>query len=263
MRTLHRRNSLILIICLVAVIPAAGCSHLPISEEGVWTDPLPETITVKEAARVERTWYGKGLAPFVFTVFGGARTGLEWNEGRDLRGTEVLRMIPYIGLLSIPYWCYEALSEKTMQRVANQSGVDGRRQKKYEAIIERLDREGRTQEAEYLRIHSPFDPANHPPNPLAKMPKENLDGFWNNMKMVYLELLVSHRITLERSEGRGMRKLEYWHPFLVTRVYEAFEAAFGRKMEDIAEKARLDEAWLPKESGVTVVQKSVSEGVSA
>ncbi|PIW65423.1 MAG: hypothetical protein COW12_01945 [Candidatus Omnitrophica bacterium CG12_big_fil_rev_8_21_14_0_65_45_16] len=245
------------------IILTAGCSHLPVSEKGVWTGALPDSITVKEAARVERPWYGKGVAPFVITVLSGARVGLEWNEGRNMRASEVIRMVPYIGLLSLPYWCYEVVSEHTMQQVANDSGIDKTRQRKYEAVIKRLEQDGRSEEAEYLKGHSPFDLANHPPNPLAKMPKENLDGFWNNTKMLVIDLLVSHRITLERTEGRGLRKLEYWHPLYVTRIYEAFEAAFGRKMEDIAEKARLDEAWLPKEAGVVAVQKSVLEGVAA
>lgn len=171
--------------------------------------------------------------------------GLEYNEGRNLRATEYIRGIPMVGLLTVPYWCYEALSERTMQRVANDKRLDKNRKRKYRAIIKRLIHDGRTKEAEYLQIHTPFDPVNHPPNPLARMPKENLDGFKNNMKIMAVDLFLGHHVALERNESRGVRKLEYWHPLILTRIWEAFEAAFGHRMEDIAENAHLDETWLP------------------
>ncbi len=220
---------------------------MPVSEEGVWTGPLPDNITVKEAAHVNRPWYGKGLAPFLLTIMSGSRVGVEWNEGRGVRLSELFRGIPIAGYLVIPYFCFEAFSEKTMQNVANKNGIDKHRQQKYEAIIARLDRDGRIKEAESLRSHNPFDPANHPRNPLAKMPKENLDGFGNNMKIAFIDLFVGHRNALERNESRGLRKLEIGHPIFITRIWESFEAAFGRRMEDIADKENLDTEWLPGE----------------
>ena len=232
----------------LSVLFFVSCAPLPISEDGLWTGPLPDEISVKEAARIQRPWYGRGLAPFLLTLFAGSRTGLEWNEGRNVRATELIRSLPYVGLVVVPYWCYEALSEQTMQSVANESGIDENRQRKYEAIVKRLVQDGRTEEAEYLGSHSPFDPNNHPPDPAARMPEGSLDGFWNNMKIGYVELLIGHREALERNESRGLRTLEYWHPLYVTRIWEAFQAASGDRMEDIAEDEHLDETWLPKDS---------------
>lgn len=133
-----------------------------------------------------------------------------------------------------------------MQVVVNKKKMDARRKRKYEAIIKRLEQDGRTAEADYLKVHDPFNPTNHPPNPLAKMPKKNLNGFKGNVKTLWVELAIGHRNTLERIESRGVRKLEYWHPLILTRIYEAFEAGAGRRMGDIAAKEHLDERWLPK-----------------
>jgi hypothetical protein len=234
----------ILASLLVAAF-SVGCAHLPIDKRGAWNGPLPDPVTVKEAARVERPWYGKAVAPFALTLISGSRIGLEYNEGRNVRATEIIRGIPYLGYTIIPYWCWEALTKKQMQPVANKSGIDKRREQKYAAIIKRLERDGRCEEAEYLQTHSPFDPANHPPNPLAQIPGTELQGTWNKTKVFYFEMAIGHRPTLERNESRGLRKLEYWHPLILTRIWEAFEAGAGKRMEDIAEAERLDERWLP------------------
>lgn len=238
---------------LVSVF-SIGCTHLPIAKDGAWRGSLPEAVTVKEAARVDRPWYGKAAAPFAITLIAGSRTGLEYNEGRDLRPAEYIKGIPFVGLITLPYFCWESLSKKSMQRVANQ-GMDKRRQRKYEAIIKRLEQEGRMNEADFLKVHSPFDPANHPPNPSARMPKQNLNGVWGIAKTLWVELAIGHRESLERNESRGVRKLEYWHPLLLTRIWEAFEAGAGRNMEDIAEKEHLDVRWLPELKAQTVTDQ--------
>lgn len=186
------------------------------------------------------------LFSFVITLFSGSRVGMEYNEGRIVRRTEYIRGIPYAGLVVLPYFCYESLKKETMQGVANAKGIDRRRERKYHAIIQRLEQDARTEEAAYLKGHNPFDPANHPPNPLARMPRENLKGTKGVIKTLWVELAIGHRNSLERDESRGVRKLEYWHPLILTRIYEAFEAGAGRRMEDIAEKEHLDERWLPK-----------------
>lgn len=229
---------------LLTILLASGCAHLPIDQKGIWTGPLPQQITVKEAARISPPWYGKVAAPFLLTLFSGSRVGLEYNEGRIVRATEYVRGVPYVGMVVVPYFCYESLTKETMQGVADVKGIDRRRERKYRAIIERLELDGRTEESTYLQAHNPFDPANHPPNPLARMPLENLKGTGGIIKTLWVELGIGHRNSLERNESRGVRKLEYWHPLILTRIYEAFEAGAGRRMEDIAEQEHLDERWL-------------------
>lgn len=231
---------------VLTLLLGTGCARLAIDKKGTWTGPLPQPVTVKEAARIEPPWYGKVVAPFFITLFSGSRVGMEYNEGRIVRTSEYIRGIPYVGYIVMPYFCYESLKKETMQGVANAKGIDKRRERKYGAIIQRLDEDGRTEEALFLKAHSPFDVANHPPNPLAKMPPENLKGTKGVIKTLWVELAIGHRNSLARNESRGVRKLEYWHPLLLTRIYEAFEAGAGRRMEDIAEKERLDERWLPK-----------------
>lgn len=230
----------------LTLLLATGCAHLAIDKHGTWTGPLPQPVTVKEAARIEPPWYGKVVAPFVITLFSGSRVGLEYNDGRIVRTSEYLRGVPYVGYLVMPYFCYEALKKETMQGVANKSGIDKRRERKYKAIINRLEQDGRTEEAVSLKAHNPFDVANHPPNPQARMPRENLKGTKGVIKTLWVELAIGHRNSLERNESRGVRKLEYWHPLVVTRLWEAFEAGAGLSMEDIAEKEHLDERYLPK-----------------
>ncbi|MBI4326486.1 MAG: hypothetical protein HY674_14650 [Chloroflexi bacterium] len=247
MRWLRRLGRILSLAALVLTVTlATGCAHLAIDKKGTWTGPLPQPVTVKEAARIEPPWYGKVVAPFFLTLLSGSRVGMEYNEGRIVRTTEYIRGIPYAGMVVLPYFCYESLTKETMQGVANAKGIDKRRERKYEAIIQRLEQDARTEEAAYLKAHSPFDPANHPPNPLAKMPPENLRHTKGVIKTLWVELAIGHRNSLERNESRGVRKLEYWHPLILTRIYEAFEAGAGRRMEDIAEKEHLDERWLPK-----------------
>jgi hypothetical protein len=248
--TPSRRRSLGRLLPLAAaaltLLLATGCAHLAIDKHGTWIGPLPQPVTVKEAARIEPPWYGKVVAPFVITLFSGSRVGLEYNDGRIVRTSEYIRGIPYAGYIVMPYFCYESLKKESMQDVANAKGIDQRRERKYEAIIQRLEQDGRTQEAIVLKTHNPFDPANHPPNPLAKMPPENLRHTKGVIKTLWVELAIGHRNSLERNESRGVRKLEYWHPLIVTRIYEAFEAGAGRRMEAIAEKEHLDERYLRK-----------------
>lgn len=207
MNSSARRDFVLVGSVLIAAF-AGGCTHLPITRDGTWQGPLPQPVSVKEAARVERPWYGKTVAPFAVTLLSGSRTGLEYNEGRDLRPAEYVKGIPWVGLVTLPYFCWESLSKKTMQNVANQKKMDLRRQRKYDAIIKRLEQDGRVQEAAHLKARDPFDPAHHPPNPLAKMPKKNLNGFRGNVKTLWVELAIGHRDSLERNESRGVRKLE-------------------------------------------------------
>jgi hypothetical protein len=232
---------------LLPVALLTSCATLPIDQAGVWRGGIPqEKITVREAARVERPVAGKVVAPFALTLLSGSRTGLEWNEGRDLRATEIINGIPFVGYITLPYWCYEALTGAKMQPVANHSKIDARRERKYLAVIERLKEEKRAEEAQFLAANNPFKPENHPPNPLATIPAEEIAGVWGKTKIITTELFVGHRVALERNESRGLRKLEYWHPLLVTRLWEAFEAGAGKRMEDIAVEENLDERWLEK-----------------
>lgn len=242
-----RPNFVLLAASLIAII-STGCAHLPIDGKGTWTGPLPSPpVTVKEAARIEPPWYGKVAAPFLLELLSGNRVGMEYNEGRTVRAPEYIRGIPYLGWAMLPYFCYESLTKETMQQVANKSGIDKRRERKYGAIIQRLEQDGRPEEAAYLKNHSPFDTTNHPPNPLAKMPPENLRHTKGVIKILWVELAIGHRNSLERNESRGVRKLEYWNPLILPRIYEAFEAGAGRRMEDIADTEHLDERWLIKQ----------------
>ncbi|PIQ83429.1 MAG: hypothetical protein COV75_07530 [Candidatus Omnitrophica bacterium CG11_big_fil_rev_8_21_14_0_20_63_9] len=92
----------------------------------------------------------------------------------------------------------------------------------------------------------PFDEANRPPDPMARIPQKELDGFKGNFKAFWVEMIVGHRAALERTEGRGLRKLEKVYFLILPKLYEAFEAMFGRSMEEIARKEGLDEVWLRK-----------------
>ncbi|MDA1276659.1 MAG: hypothetical protein O2960_21785 [Verrucomicrobia bacterium] len=246
----------------LTLLLASGCAHLAIDQQGAWTGPLPQPVTVKEAARIEPPWYGKVVAPFFITLFSGSRIGLEYNEGRTVRTTEYIRGIPYAGMVVLPYFCYESLTKETMQGVANDKGIDKRRERKYRAVIRRLEHDGRGEEANFLKVHDPFDPVNHPPNPLARMPRENLKGTKGVIKTLWVELAIGHRNSLERNESRGVRKLEYWHPLILTRIYEAFEAGAGRRMEDVAEKEGLDERWLPKPASQAELPDRIKEQAS-
>ena len=266
-RRLRRLGRILPLAAALTLLLATGCAHLPIDKQGTWTGHLPEPVTVKEAARIEPPWYGKVAAPFFLTLLSGSRVGMEYNEGRIVRTSEYIRGIPYAGLVVLPYFCYESLTKETMQGVANAKGIDKRRARKYQAIIQRLEQAGRAEEATYLKAHSPFDPANHPPDPLAKIPPENLRHTKGVIKTLWVELAIGHRNSLERNQSRGVRKLEYWHPLILTRIYEAFEAGAGRRMEDIAEKEHLDERWLPKPAKQAELpdrtQKQPSAGVTA
>jgi hypothetical protein len=146
----------------------------------------------------------------------------------------------------VPIFCYETFAEKSMQQVANKMGIDRRRQAKYEAHIAQLEANGQHEEAAYFRRINPFDPENRPPDPMARIPKEELDGFKGNFKAAWVEMIVGHRAALERTEGRGLRKLEKVYFLIIPKLYEAFEAMFGRSMEEIARKEGLDEVWLRK-----------------
>ena len=199
--------------------------------------PPPEFYTVRRRG---------GPWPFLLTIFIGNRVGLEWNDGRGVRGIEYVRGLPYVGWAMVPIFCYETFAEKSMQQVANKTGIDRRRQAKYDAHIAQLEAEGQHEEAAYFRRIDPFDPDNRPPDSMARIHKEELDGFKGNFKAAWVEMIVGHRAALERTEGRGLRKLEKVYFLIVPKLYEAFEAMFGRSMEEIARKERLDEVWLRK-----------------
>jgi hypothetical protein len=157
-----------------------------------------------------------------------------------------VRALPYAGWTVIPLYCFETFSEKSMQWVANKEGIDRRRQAKYEAHIAQLEASGQHEEAAYLRRINPFDPENRTPDPMARIPKKELDGFKGNFKAFGVEMLVGHRAAQERIEGRGLRKLEKVYFLLFPKAIEAVEAMFGRSMEEIARKEGLDEVWLRK-----------------
>ncbi|MBI3083142.1 MAG: hypothetical protein HYY90_02085 [Candidatus Omnitrophica bacterium] len=199
--------------------------------------PPPEFYTVRRRG---------GPWPFLLTIFIGNRVGLEWNDGRNARGIEYVRGLPYVGWAMVPIFCVETFSEKSMQQVANKTGIDRRRQAKYEAHIAQLETSGQHEEAAYFRRINPFDPENRPPDSMARIPKEELDGFKGNFKAFWVEMIVGHRAALERVEGRGLRKLEKIYFLVLPKLYEAFEAMFGRSMEEIARKEGLDEVWLRK-----------------
>lgn len=204
--------------------------------------PLPEYYTNHRGF-----WKrGGGLWPFALTLLSGSRVGLEWNDGRNVRLTEIIRGIPYVGWLIVPFYCYETFAEKDMQSIANRTGIDRKRQAKYEKHIAALEAAGQDEEAAYFRRVNPFDPENRPPDPLARIPKQELDGFKGNFKAFWVEMMIGHRPALERVEGRGLRTLEKFHFLVLPKVYEAFEAMFGRSMEEIARRQALDTVWLRK-----------------
>lgn len=192
-----------------------------------------------------RRWRG-GPWSFLLTIFIGNRVGLEWNDGRGVRGIEYVRGLPYVGWAMVPIFCYETFAEKSMQQVANKTGIDRRRQAKYDAHLAQLEASGQYEEAAYFRRIDPFDEANRPPDPMARIPQKELDGFKGNFKAFWVEMIVGHRAALERMEGRGLRKLEKVYFLILPKLYEAFEAMFGRSMEAIARKEGLDEVWLRK-----------------
>lgn len=206
--------------------------------------PPPELYTIRRGF-----WSrGGGLWPFILTIVVGNRTGLEWNDGRNLRFIEYVRGVPYVGWAIVPIFCYETFSEKSMQQVANKTGIDRRRQAKYAAHIAELEANGEHEEAAYLQRVNPFDPTNRPPDPMARIPKKELDGFKGNFKAFWVEMMIGHRAALERVEGRGLRKIEKVYFLVIPKVYEAFEAFFGRSMEAIARKEHLDEVWLKQQA---------------
>ena len=242
------------LVSLVGVVATPTSSALAASEEEAqspWGNrgvlvggvhkplkyPLPELYTRHRRG---------GPWPFLLTILVGNRVGLEWNDGRNVRKIEYVRGVPYVGWAMVPLMCIETFSEKSMQEVANREGIDRKRQAKYEAHISQLEADGQHEEAAYLRRVDPFDPDNRPPDPLARIPKEELDGFKGNFKAFWVEMIVGHRAAQERMEGRGLRKLEKIYFLIFPKLIEAFEAMFGRSMEEIARKEGLDEVWLRK-----------------
>lgn len=222
--------------------------------------PPPEFYT-------HRRWRG-GPWPFLLTLFVGNRVGLEWNDGRDLRKIEYIRALPYAGWTVIPWFCYETFSEKSMQYVANKEGLDRRRQATYEAHIAGLEASSQHDEAAYFRRVNPFEPENRPPDPMARIPKKELDGFKGNFKAFWMEMVVGHRAAQERIEGRGLRKLEKVYFLLFPKAIEAVEALFGRSMEEIARKEGLDEVWLRRwlkdqQRAESTIEGSVDGSVAA
>jgi hypothetical protein len=142
----------------------------------------------------------------MLTIFIGNRVGLEWNDGRGVRKIEYVRGLPYVGWAMVPIFCFETFSEKSMQQVANRERIDRRRQVKYDAHIAQLEASDQHEEAAYFQRVNPFDPAKRPPDPMARVPKKELDGFKGNPKAFWVEMIVGHRAALERIEGRGLWK---------------------------------------------------------
>ena len=177
----------------------------------------------------------KGWKPFWATIFMGNRIGLEYNEGRNFRGVEIIRGIPIIGfVVMLPKFCAEALSLNGMQHIANETGIDEPKRLRYEEAIARLQREGNHETADLLLARSPLDENNYPYR------EKKLS---NRLKSGMLELFVGHRDALEWNEGRKIRKVEWASILIVPRIFPAIEAFKGKRMSDIAVAEKLDEKF--------------------
>ncbi|MCH7516418.1 MAG: ABC transporter substrate-binding protein [Bacteroidetes bacterium] len=123
------------------------------------TSVLPESVQFSER---------RGWKPFWATVFMGNRVGLEYNEGRDFRRSEIIRGIPIIGfIVTLPKFCKEALSLNRMQHVANESGIDEPKRRKYQDAVDALLQAGDAEAATLLAENSPLDENNYPTSAAA------------------------------------------------------------------------------------------------
>jgi hypothetical protein len=175
----------------------------------------------------------KGWKPFWATIFMGNRVGLEYNEGRNFRGIEIVKGIPVIGfLVTLPKFCAEALSLNRMQHIANETEIDEPKRLRYDASIDRLRAAGDHKTAKLLVDNSPLNEHNYPYRE-KKMS--------NRLKAGMLELFVGHRDALEWNEGRKIRKVEWASILIVPRIFPAVEAFKGKRMSDIARANNLDE----------------------
>lgn len=177
----------------------------------------------------------KGWKPFWATIFMGNRIGLEYNEGRNFRGVEIIRGIPIIGfIVMLPKFCAEALSLNGMQHIANETGIDEPKRLRYEESVARLRRDGNHETANLLLARSPLDENNYPYR------EKKLS---NRLKSGMLELFVGHRDALEWNEGRKIRKVEWASILIVPRIFPAIEAYKGKRMSDVAVAEKLDEKF--------------------
>ncbi len=68
-----------------------------------------------------------GVGPCLATCCFGPRTGLEINEGSNVRFTEWLRLVPMVGTVIPLYSGYEGWTGKTMTKVAAEEKLGGQR----------------------------------------------------------------------------------------------------------------------------------------
>lgn len=204
-----------------------------------------ETIVTRTAdgkVVVTQYWQNRGgFRAFFTALLFGPRIALERNEGRTVRWFEYVRGVPYLGWVTVPYMCYEALSGFKMQEVANLTGVDDDRRADYYATIKGLEEKGEHGEAEALREQDPFNPENHPLNPQARMPQQ---GFGGRLKSALAGILVDRRAGLERNESRGIMTHEWFHYLILPTLGDAVAAYRGKTMIEVARDNHLDEAWL-------------------
>lgn len=197
---------------------------LSIQALGAQSQAAPDLLQFKER---------RGWKPFWATIFMGNRVGLEYNEGRNFRKSEIVRGIPILGfIVMLPKFCAEALSLNRMQHIANETGIDEPKRLRYEAAVDRLRAAGNHKTADLLLANSPLDESNYPYR------EKKLS---NRLKSGMLELFLGHRDALEWNEGRKIRKVEWASILIIPRIIPAIEAFKGKRMSDIARANNLDE----------------------
>lgn len=209
-----------IVVLLLIVFTLSTQSTPALSSE---TSVLPEAVQFSER---------RGWKPFWATVFMGNRVGLEYNEGRDFRRSEIIRGIPFLGfIVMLPKFCKEALSLNRMQHIANETGIDDPKRRKYQDTIEALLEAGDTEQATLLTENSPLDENNYP---------KRRRTLRNRLKSGMVELFLGHREALEWNEGRRTRKVEWASILYLPRIFPAIEAYKGKRMSDIALAENLD-----------------------
>ncbi len=174
----------------------------------------------------------KGWKPFWATIFMGNRVGLEYNEGRNFRKSEIIRGIPIIGfIVMLPKFCAEALSLNRMQHIANETGIEEPKRLRYEQTTQRLRQAGDDDAADLLVANSPLDEHHYP---------YREKKFSNRLKSGMLELFLGHRDALEWNEGRKIRGVEWASILIIPRIFPAIEAYKGKRMSEVARAKNLD-----------------------